>query len=1018
MSKLSVTVILAAAAWLRPALSAAAEADLDGMVSNFAVGGINNGVILPELNNALAGLSGDGAEALNTAVGRYVAFLDIASKVKDEKYSEASISVFMTAYGEYVSAVAAAGAIPVWLPGPSYIAALVATIQFAGEMRKAALAAGIALEDDAVFSSLSMDRGIAAYGQAIPADDGTLLKIYLRHYLSGKNRSAIEKFLSRTAGFRLDFSEGDEKYKTYPALSAGGSFSGTLTNADLGPADKYVIGLLGGLVRKANEQHKSVEAAHKAEVELGKQTKELGRLSQIYGSMPMAIQHLKGVEKIKPRIEGWKKLPAEAGAMVAKAQALMKVENPAESPRELCANARNKVSNAITGLQMTGLEPGLLKELQAKYPSILSQCGKLGDELDALEAARQEKAQRKQEEYAHQREAAIKSRFDYAAFASGISYSGPNVPAVKDLIDELDSIVQSGEVPNADGPKFAEFSKRISLLQSDYNEAAKEFYKKMGEAGDKFQNAMTKDRSRIQQGRKSCEAKRKDAKSAEDIKRIGECLEKAGHESDLDGAAELYGIKMNRNRAAMPGFGTDALNKRIDEWRQLYRQAQKAVENPGGGMDSAEQALSLIGVRLDKMSGRVGSPFPSGYWTSEGVVKQISEEEGCQDSPNNYEHECVKQASILAKRWAEDQDRAQSSLAAAKAAQTSYQSKLKDYLSGVERDLSEIKSQLKSVTTSAEGAAKAVAATPWFKKEAPGIAERIKELMDRPERLSQRLQSAKQEGSNVAATMRDFEAAVPKAAAHAEELANAHAAMKKILEEPTSLSSDEYYYLKHLAEGGDKKKINQVGFRAARKQELLAELNKRLSRIPDWARAHGPKFAKHLKEMIKVLDKENTQVVEVGDVVFMNRAMPALPAPAVGARLDAPEPGSKQPDASAMLQKVRDLYRDFAAAFQGRNAGAVTGMLSSDWQAPDGSGPAQAREALGAAFKTFSRVEFRLSGLKVAPRPDGTFEASYSAVIVGQLPGAEIPHEESFSATEIVAWEDGKPLIKKTVRTQ
>jgi len=119
--------------------------------------------------------------------------------------------------------------------------------------------------------------------------------------------------------------------------------------------------------------------------------------------------------------------------------------------------------------------------------------------------------------------------------------------------------------------------------------------------------------------------------------------------------------------------------------------------------------------------------------------------------------------------------------------------------------------------------------------------------------------------------------------------------------------------------------------------------------------------------------------------------------------------------AEAHLRAVRQLYQDFAEAYQARNLARLTRMMSPDWQASDGSDLTDLEDNLGNSFRVFDRVQFRVDNLSIQPQGHGLFRVTYSVTISGQIFQMDMKHQETSNIEDLVqVGADGTARIRST----
>uniref|UniRef100_A0A831XLJ7 Nuclear transport factor 2 family protein n=1 Tax=Geobacter metallireducens TaxID=28232 RepID=A0A831XLJ7_GEOME len=112
---------------------------------------------------------------------------------------------------------------------------------------------------------------------------------------------------------------------------------------------------------------------------------------------------------------------------------------------------------------------------------------------------------------------------------------------------------------------------------------------------------------------------------------------------------------------------------------------------------------------------------------------------------------------------------------------------------------------------------------------------------------------------------------------------------------------------------------------------------------------------------------------------------------------------------------VRDLYRQFAEAYQARDASRLMAFMGDDWEAGDGTTLADMQANLSRMFRRFDEVRFDIQNLKIDFTPQG-YVVSYDVTISSRIYSRNLRHQEKSAVNELVALgNDGKPRIIKTL---
>ncbi|MCX5704497.1 MAG: hypothetical protein NTZ92_00270 [Candidatus Omnitrophica bacterium] len=140
-----------------------------------------------------------------------------------------------------------------------------------------------------------------------------------------------------------------------------------------------------------------------------------------------------------------------------------------------------------------------------------------------------------------------------------------------------------------------------------------------------------------------------------------------------------------------------------------------------------------------------------------------------------------------------------------------------------------------------------------------------------------------------------------------------------------------------------------------------------------------------------------------------NEAMPGGPSGPV----PGTEPGAHE-DRSRGMNEAKALYDVFAASYSTKNLSGLKEFISDNWSSASGSSVGDMEDALTKSFRSFDRIEYKISGLSIRPLADGTFEAKYKAQITGQISKGNIKQEETSTVTEILGYENQQLKILKT----
>lgn len=112
---------------------------------------------------------------------------------------------------------------------------------------------------------------------------------------------------------------------------------------------------------------------------------------------------------------------------------------------------------------------------------------------------------------------------------------------------------------------------------------------------------------------------------------------------------------------------------------------------------------------------------------------------------------------------------------------------------------------------------------------------------------------------------------------------------------------------------------------------------------------------------------------------------------------------------------VRDLYRQFAEAYQARDDSRLMAFMGDDWEAGDGTTLSDMQANLSRMFRRFDEVRFDIQNLKIDFTPQG-YVVSYDVTISSRIYSKNLRHQEKSSVNELVViGDDGKPRVTKTL---
>ncbi|MBI5595830.1 MAG: hypothetical protein HY928_07045 [Elusimicrobia bacterium] len=113
---------------------------------------------------------------------------------------------------------------------------------------------------------------------------------------------------------------------------------------------------------------------------------------------------------------------------------------------------------------------------------------------------------------------------------------------------------------------------------------------------------------------------------------------------------------------------------------------------------------------------------------------------------------------------------------------------------------------------------------------------------------------------------------------------------------------------------------------------------------------------------------------------------------------------------------VRQMYADFAKAYEGRSVSQVLRYIDAEWESGDGSSISDLQGSLSNTFRVFNDVKCTIANLKLNRIKPGRWRSSYEMTIVGRIFAQNLKHEERSNVDEEVAVENGKAVISRTLQ--
>ena len=148
----------------------------------------------------------------------------------------------------------------------------------------------------------------------------------------------------------------------------------------------------------------------------------------------------------------------------------------------------------------------------------------------------------------------------------------------------------------------------------------------------------------------------------------------------------------------------------------------------------------------------------------------------------------------------------------------------------------------------------------------------------------------------------------------------------------------------------------------------------------------------------------------MGATVAAGAGTPAAAPSAQGSNVaPAPTPAAPAVDATPA---VRDLYQKFAEAYQRKDVRGITRYLADQWQGPGGISAHDFEEKLGASFKSFDTIQFKMDGLQIQKAGADTFNISYSASLSARNSKEKL--DDKVNVQDVVKLTADGPRIVKT----
>ena len=116
------------------------------------------------------------------------------------------------------------------------------------------------------------------------------------------------------------------------------------------------------------------------------------------------------------------------------------------------------------------------------------------------------------------------------------------------------------------------------------------------------------------------------------------------------------------------------------------------------------------------------------------------------------------------------------------------------------------------------------------------------------------------------------------------------------------------------------------------------------------------------------------------------------------------------------MEAIQAFYEKFKEAYESRNDYQVMALISSDWEAGDGTTLSDLEMNLSRTFRTFDEIQYAIKNINVSPHPSGGYIVAYEVAITSRMYERDLRHEEKSSVSEMVDMDDkGNMKIVKTL---
>ncbi len=122
------------------------------------------------------------------------------------------------------------------------------------------------------------------------------------------------------------------------------------------------------------------------------------------------------------------------------------------------------------------------------------------------------------------------------------------------------------------------------------------------------------------------------------------------------------------------------------------------------------------------------------------------------------------------------------------------------------------------------------------------------------------------------------------------------------------------------------------------------------------------------------------------------------------------------PKAVDMTPKVKELYNQLKQAYESKSMPGITGCISSQWQASDGTTLSSLQANLAKAFKTYDEIRYTIQNLNISKIAEGKYKATYAIVLSVKINKTNTKQEERHNVTDEATIDNsGKAKIAKTL---